>query len=288
MTRPALKHIVEAALLAHSRPLSIERLANLFEEKECPSKAAFEQALNELVDDLKGRGIELTKVATGYRIQVKKDCLPWVSRLWEEKPPRYSRAMLETLALIAYRQPISRGDIEDVRGVVVSSNIMKTLMEREWIRIVGYRDVPGRPALYATTPEFLDYFGLENLESLPSLAEIREFDDANRQLDLDEPGQAAAAVVDDDETAKSDREEDVLAETADDLATAEQLMMQVEHNLFGDKSEDEADGEPGAGKPDNNEERKGFAALIKRMQERSADPSSEDSDAHNPTGEDEK
>ena len=133
------------------------------------------------------RGIEVVEVSTGWRIQVRKDYSPWISRLWDEKPARYSRALLETLSLIAYRQPVTRGEIEDVRGVAVSTNIIKTLMEREWIRVVGKRDVPGRPSLYATTREFLDYFGLKGLDELPALAEIREFDVINPELDLPEP-----------------------------------------------------------------------------------------------------
>lgn len=277
MNRPALKLIIEGALLAHGRPLSIDRLAALFDERECPTKTEFDQALDELEQDLVGRGIELVQVATGYRIQVRNQCMPWVSRLWDEKPPRYSRALLETLSLIAYRQPISRGDIEDVRGVVVSTNIIKTLLEREWVRIVGYRDVPGRPALYATTPEFLDYFGLTNLEELPTLAEIREFDDANRQLELeDEPKVESIA----DELAEPASEEDVLESTADDLAEAEELMQKVEQNLFGDKDSDDQEIPPKGqasqatgkisvqGTETDGNRRKGFAELVKRMQQK--------------------
>ncbi|WP_370315757.1 SMC-Scp complex subunit ScpB, partial [Thalassolituus sp.] len=181
MSLPALKNILEAALMAAGTPLSLDRMLTLFEEHEAPARNDLRDALDDLKRDLLTRGIELSEVASGYRLQVRREVAPYVARLWEERPQRYSRALLETLALIAYRQPVTRGDIEDVRGVVVSSGIMKTLVEREWVRVVGYRDVPGRPAMYATTREFLDYFGLTSLEDLPSLMEIRELDDANRR-----------------------------------------------------------------------------------------------------------
>ncbi len=201
MTDISLKHILEAALLAAGRPLSLDDMGALFPEFECPDKAALRAALEELAGDYADRGLEVIEVASGFRIQVRQAMEPWVSRLWEEKPPKYSRALLETLALIAYRQPITRGEIEDVRGVSVSTSIMKTLQEREWIRVVGHRDVPGRPAMYGTTREFLDYFNLKSLESLPSLAELRDIDSINAELDFGgvlEPGgrQALAALGD--------------------------------------------------------------------------------------------
>jgi segregation and condensation protein B len=171
-----LKNILEAALLAAGEPLSIERLLALFGEAERPEVAELRAALEELAEDCAGRGIELKEVSSGFRLQVKKELAPWVARLFEERTPRYSRALLETLVLIAYRQPITRGEIEDIRGVTVSTNIIKTLQEREWIRVVGYREVPGKPALYGTTRQFLDYFNLKGLGDLPSLAEIRSLD----------------------------------------------------------------------------------------------------------------
>jgi segregation and condensation protein B len=187
--RPAsdLKNIVEAALLAAGRPLSIEAIQALFPELECPERTALRSALEQLSEDYQGRGIEIAEVSSGWRIQVREACSPWVSRLWAERPARYSRALMETLALIAYRQPITRGEVEDIRGVSVSTNIVKTLMEREWVRVLGHRDVPGRPALYGTTREFLDYFGLKSLDELPTLAELRDLDEINRELDLDDP-----------------------------------------------------------------------------------------------------
>lgn len=199
---PDLKHIVEAALLASGRPLSLDGLLGLFDEIGAPTKKELRAALEALAADYNGRGIEIVEVSTGWRIQVGKACSPWVSRLWDEKPARYSRALMETLALIAYRQPITRGEIEDIRGVSVSTNIVKTLMEREWVRVVGQRDVPGRPSLYGTTREFLDYFGLRSLDELPTLAELRDLDEINRELDLEDPDSAAQAG--DDEAASDD------------------------------------------------------------------------------------
>jgi segregation and condensation protein B len=184
MQGPRVKQIVEAALLAAGRPLSIDQLLELFLEDERPEQARIREILGHLQEEYQGRGMELREVASGFRIQVRAEFAPWVSRLWQEKPARYSRALLETLALVAYRQPVTRAEIEDIRGVSVSTNIVKTLMEREWIRVVGHRDVPGKPALYATTREFLDYFGLKSLDELPTLAEIRDLDSINRELDL--------------------------------------------------------------------------------------------------------
>ena len=182
-----LKQIVEAALLAAGRPLSLDQILALFEEREQPEKKALREVLASLKEDYQGHGIEVVEVGSGYRIQVRAGLSPWISRLWAERPPKYSRALLETLALIAYRQPITRGEIEDIRGVSVSSNIIKTLTEREWVRVVGHRDVPGKPALYATTREFLDYFNLKSLNELPTLAEIRDLESINRELELSDP-----------------------------------------------------------------------------------------------------
>lgn len=182
-----LKQIIEATLLAAGRALSLDEMQALFEEGQGPDKADLRAALGQLAADYTGRGVELAEVASGWRIQVRTDYAHWVSRLWEEKPARYSRALMETLALIAYRQPITRGEIEEIRGVSVSSSIIKTLMEREWIRVVGQRDVPGKPSLYSTTKTFLDYFNLKSLDALPTLAEIRDLDEINRELNLEDP-----------------------------------------------------------------------------------------------------
>ncbi|MFJ3053036.1 SMC-Scp complex subunit ScpB [Pseudomonas nitroreducens] len=168
-----LATLLEGILLAAGKPMSLERLGELFEEAERPEPQQFRDALAVLGLSCVGRAYELKEVATGYRLQVREKFAPWVGRLWEERPQRYSRALLETLALIAYRQPITRGEIEEIRGVAVNTQIVKTLMEREWIRIVGYREVPGRPAMLATTRTFLDYFNLKSLEELPPLAELK-------------------------------------------------------------------------------------------------------------------
>ena len=171
-----LAPLLEAFLLASGKPQSLERLFELFEEGERPEPPVFKKALELLRKSCDGRSFELKEVASGYRLQIRDTFSPWVGRLWEERPQRYSRAMLETMALIAYRQPITRGEIEDVRGVAVNSHSVKTLLEREWIRVVGYREVPGRPAMFATTKAFLDHFNLKNLDDLPPLAELRELE----------------------------------------------------------------------------------------------------------------
>ena len=178
-----IQAITEAALLAAGRPLTLDQLRDLFTEGERPTRQVMEHVMMLVGSACEGRGFELRKVASGYRFQVREEFAPWVSRLFEEKPQRYSRALLETLALIAYRQPITRGEIEDVRGVTVSSNIIRTLLEREWVRVVGHRDVPGRPAMYATTRQFLDYFNLSGLSQLPPLAEIRDLEEIGREIE---------------------------------------------------------------------------------------------------------
>jgi segregation and condensation protein B len=184
MDAELLKKIIEGALFAAGQPLNIEQLGFLFDEAERPDNATLRATLEVLMQEYAGRGIELREVASGFRFQVRQETGPWVSRLWEEKPTRYSRALLETLALIAYRQPITRSEIEEIRGVSVSSHIIKTLLERDWIRVAGHRDVPGRPALFATTRDFLDSFNLKSLAELPSLAEIRDLDKINEELEL--------------------------------------------------------------------------------------------------------
>lgn len=191
-----LKRIVEGALLAAHQPLAVEQLEKLFVEgEERPTRAELREALRQIEAECEGRGFELREVASGWRFQVRQELAPWVGRLWEEKPPRYSRAFLETLALIAYRQPITRAEIEEVRGVAVSSNIIKTLQEREWIRVVGHKDVPGKPAMFGTTRAFLDYFNLKSLDELPSLAELRDLDQIHPELGFgDAQAQEAEAV----------------------------------------------------------------------------------------------
>ena len=183
-----IKRIVEAALMAADTALNIDRLMQLFEhDSEKPTRENIKKAINLLQQECEDRGVELKRVASGYRYQTRTDVQPWVARLWQEKPPRYSRALLETLSLIVYRQPITRGEIEEVRGVSVSSNIIKTLLEREWVRVVGHKEVPGRPALYGSTKQFLDYFNLKSLNELPTLAELADLDQTHPELDLPDP-----------------------------------------------------------------------------------------------------
>ncbi|HLW74321.1 MAG TPA: SMC-Scp complex subunit ScpB [Gammaproteobacteria bacterium] len=207
-----LKNIVEGALLAAGRPLSIDELLALFTDEERPDRAELRRAVDTLAAEFADRGVEVKEVASGFRIQVKQELAPWIARLWEERPARYSRALLETLALIAYRQPITRGEIEDVRGVSVSTHIIRTLQDRGWIRIVGHRDVPGHPEMFGTTKEFLDYFSLKSLDELPTLAQLRDIESINAELDLGIdaiPAEAAPAAVPrlaDDEASAMDEE----------------------------------------------------------------------------------
>ena len=190
MTETYLKNVIEAALLAAGRPVSAAELRDLFDEFARPDAAAVDAALAALAADYEGRGIALAEVASGWRIQVRADLAQPVSRLWQERPAKYSRALLETLALIAYRQPITRGEIEDIRGVAVNPNIIRTVLERGWVRVIGHRDVPGRPELLATTREFLDYFGLKTLDDLPTLAQLKDVESLGVQLEFDTPREA--------------------------------------------------------------------------------------------------
>ena len=207
--------ILEAALLAAGKPMTVAALGALFEEHERPATEDLRAALAEIGERCEGRGFELIEVASGFRFQVRERYSPWVGRLWQESPQKYSRALLETLALIAYRQPITRGEIEEIRGVAVSTNIIRTLHERDWIRVVGHRDVPGRPAMYATTRQFLDYFNLKSLDQLPALADIRDLETLNAELGFEplageDAGEAseAGAPVDAQEHGENAGEED--------------------------------------------------------------------------------
>jgi segregation and condensation protein B len=184
MDENQIKYFVEAALLAAGRPLSIDQLQKLFDNDSMPDRAQIRQAISDLLEDYAERGITISEVASGFRVQVQSEMVQRLQRLWEERPPRYSRALFETLALIAYRQPVTRGEIEEIRGVTVSANIIRSLLEREWVRIVGHRDVPGRPEMFGTTRQFLDYFGLKKLEDLPPLAEVSDWESLRVQLNL--------------------------------------------------------------------------------------------------------
>ncbi|WP_295799556.1 SMC-Scp complex subunit ScpB [uncultured Microbulbifer sp.] len=217
-----LRRIVEGALLAAAQPLTEDKLLSLIDEGERPEKTELRKVLEEIAESCSDRGFELRQVASGWRFQVPEDLAPWINKMWEEKPQKYSRATLETLAIIAYRQPITRGDIEEIRGVAVSSHIVKSLSERGWIKVVGQRDVPGKPSLYATTREFLDYFNLKSLEDLPTLAEIRDIDSLNAALDLGEgSGGETATAADDVEQAPAGEDAQPEAEGAEDVAAAD-------------------------------------------------------------------
>ena len=213
MTHDDLVLNIEAALLSAGRPVALDELIAMFEgRKDAPERSAVREAVAALTECWRGRAMELSEVASGYRAQIRKEYSESIAALWQERPARYSRALLETLALIAYRQPVSRGEIEEVRGVTVSSSIMKTLLEREWVRVVGHRETPGRPALYGTTRQFLDTFNLKNLEALPPLAELRDLDDPPPDLftGLQEAVDNGEGTVDDGEGAVDDGEDTVV------------------------------------------------------------------------------
>ncbi len=208
-----LKRIVEGALLAAGNPLNLNQLNSLFPPDEQPGHGPLREALAALDAELEGRAIELKEVGSGYRLQIRTALMPVISQLWTEKPPKYSRALLETLAIIAYRQPITRGEIEQIRGVSVSSNILRTLQERDWIKVIGHRDVPGRPELLGTTRAFLDYFNLKSLDQLPTLAEIKDIDNLEPELELQHPA-SDDAKADSEASEQHDHEENTEAEAA--------------------------------------------------------------------------
>jgi segregation and condensation protein B len=265
MTPEKIKNIIEAILLSAEHPMSVLQVEALFQgDLDCPSRDEIRKAFHELGEDYASRGFELKEVASGYRLQVKQEFAEWVGRLWEEKPARYSRALLETIALIAYRQPITRGEIEEVRGVSVSTNIIKTLIERDWVKVLGHKDVPGKPSLYGTTREFLDYFNLKSLDELPTLAEIKDLDKIHPELALDEDisedsaeqpeGQVgdeeAAVTTAEAATAVDDDAEDVSIEDEDaeeiDIDVDDEIKDAVEAEIDDDidnESDDEIDDE---------------------------------------------
>lgn len=244
MDKEQLKNITEAALMVSERPVSLNRLLALFEkELDRPDKADVRAAIDQITEDYTGRGIEVKEVASGFRIQVNGDYSEWINLLFEDRPPRYSRALLETLAIIAYRQPVTRAEIEEIRGVSVSSNIIRTLQERSWIRVVGQRDIPGRPELLATSKEFLDYFNLKKLSELPALAEIKDFDQINPDLfdELEKKIQEEAAAKTGEQqtgsgvqlavTGTNSPTEDDKEETVDSDADAEEDVVSDKDNV---------------------------------------------------------
>lgn len=235
METKQIQKIIEGAILAAGNAVSLDQLMSLFGmEDSQPTRDQVRSAIKAIEADCNDRGYELKKVASGYRFQVKQELSPWISRLWEEKPQKYSRALLETLAIIAYRQPMTRGDIEEIRGVSVSSNITKTLLEREWVRVVGHRDVPGKPALFATTKQFLDYFNLSRLDELPTLNEIRDLTELGPELAFSdeimntEVGTEGIDKQDDDKEhteneGSSDNEVSNISESSDRLGDGEEF-----------------------------------------------------------------
>jgi len=282
MEQQQLKNIIEAVLMSAEKPLKVNDIEALFAgDNDMPTRDDIRKTLKELGEDYENRGFELKEVSSGFRIQVRQDHSDWIGRLWEEKPARYTRALLETIALIAYRQPITRGEIEEVRGVSVSSNIIKTLMEREWIKVLGHKDVPGKPALYGTTKEFLDYFNLKSLEDLPSLAEIKDLDQIHQELDLDidntdttgENSDVESTDVDTDSDADAD---DEVVDTATVPATAdndasfeEESDAELSDAQTGSEEEDEdSDLNTVAAEADDAEpvEEEGFAESEPRVQ----------------------
>lgn len=220
MDQSLINRIVEAALLAATQPLTLAQLHGLFPEDEPAPEGSVEAALQHLADACADRGVELVEVASGYRYQVKADVHAWVARLWTERKTKYTRATLETLALIAYRQPITRGEIEQVRGVAVSSNIIQALEEREWIRVVGHRDVPGKPALFGTTKAFLDYFGLKRLDELPPLSELKDIGELEPQLPLD--GAPLPVSIASGDAAEADQEGNAFDRSTPDGSTPDE------------------------------------------------------------------
>ncbi len=253
MNEQDLKHIIEATLLAAGRPVTTQQLLELFEERDRPAPEQLQAAIELLTADYESRGIELIQVASGWRVQVRARAMDVVSRLWQERPSRYSRALLETLALVAYRQPITRSEIEEIRGVAISSTIMRTLQERNWIRVVGHREVPGRPELLGTTREFLDYFGLKSLDQLPTLAELRDVETIGVQLELPGGEATAAGEAAGDNTLAAAVENfagrDPVAAAEDEAAADAEAAAQAEAGLpaASNESEDDADFSADAG-----------------------------------------
>jgi segregation and condensation protein B len=241
MDQQLITRIVEAALLAANQPLTLAQLHALFPEDQPAPPDSVEQALETLRAGCEDRGVELVEVSSGFRFQVKADVHPWVARLWTERQTRYTRATLETLALIAYRQPITRGEIEQVRGVAVNSNIIKALEEREWIRVVGHRDVPGKPALFGTTKVFLDYFGLKRLDELPPLSELKDIGELEPQLQFEgAPAPIAAGVADGSEASNADAGDAADAAPANESdADAEATAPQADETDAGSGNADE-------------------------------------------------
>ena len=239
MESQQLKNIVEAALLASGGPLTVDQLCALFGERDAPERQEIRAVLTQLQEEYAERGIDLKQVASGFRVQIRPSMGQWLTKLWEERPPRYSRALMETLAIIAYRQPVTRGDVEDIRGVSVTTNIIRTLLERNWIKVVGHRDVPGKPAMFGTTREFLDYFDLKKLDDLPPLAELANLEPAGVQLELE----GAESKTDADSDAEASGEAGgEMGESADNLDTADETGLPETDTEFDSEADVDTDG----------------------------------------------
>lgn len=256
METQQLKHIVEAALLAAGKPLDLAQLRALFGEDHPPEKDELRAAIAALEEDYAERGIMVAEVASGFRIQARPSVSGWLRKLWDERPPRYSRALMETLAIIAYRQPVTRGDVESIRGVGVTTNIIRTLLERGWVRVVGYRDVPGKPAMYGTTREFLDYFGLRRLDDLPPLADLKDLESLNAQLELAGPDVAEGGQ--DGEAGHL-----LISAPEQELASAEVVLLEAPRDVDADfEAEAEADAEAGEAVSAGDEDAEGSSGAL--------------------------
>ena len=216
MTPEKMQNIIEAALMVAGYPLTINAMQKMFPEDEMPSSNDIKNVLGDLRERYKDSGIELHEVSSGFRLQAKTELSPWLAKLWEERPARYSRAFMETLAIIAYKQPVTRAEIEEIRGVTVSSHIVKTLMEREWVRVIGQLDVPGKPAIYGTTKDFLDYFNLKSLKELPTLAEFKSLEAQDAQLQVQLALENSGIGPDNSENIPEERDAIIINETLEE------------------------------------------------------------------------
>lgn len=274
-----LKRIVEGALLAAGHPLSLNQLNSLFPDGEQPGHGPLREALAALDAEMEDRAVELREVGSGYRLQIRTSIMPIISQLWTEKPPRYSRALLETLAIIAYRQPITRGEIEQIRGVSVSSNILRTLQERDWVRVIGHRDVPGRPELIGTTRAFLDYFNLKSLDELPTLAEIKDIDNLEPELELTSPeSEPDSPQAEEDAREKDEREKDSQEKDNEEKDSEEK----DDQTGVEQKEEDPADDTQKPSRPDGGERQAEQAADEDQAASTEKDPGEESSGDENP------
>lgn len=277
MAPEKLKAIIEAALLASERPLSADRILNLFHVDEMPTKQDVNDALDALRSDCEERGLELLEVSTGYRYQVRQEYGEWINRMFEERAPRYSRALLETLALVCYKQPITRAEVEDVRGVAVSTNIIRTLLDREWIKLVGHRDVPGKPALYGTTRKLLDDLNLKKLDELPPLADIRDIDQIPGELNLihqqEKPADANEEADSGADTSK-DKSEESITVASISLIERDEVDIDDKERIVDESEENVSDEDAGTNDSDSHQ------ALADENTEEETLVAEEDSESH--------